>query len=62
MNPQCEKCYWYGQCYSEGKCDDYFPAGYGLDESDDELIESGRKAFRAEWNEAVERHIFFANI
>jgi len=58
---QFEMCIWSGQCFSAQRCDDYYPAMGDLeDAADEEMLQRHHHQFIEEWNEAVERHIFFA--
>lgn len=49
-NPQCEKCLWSDQCYSEDPCDDFSPINENEpSELDDAMIERYRRRFRQEF-------------
>lgn len=61
LNPQCATCIWSGQCFSASRCDDYYPTTPEAEESvDSEMMARHRAEYHEDWNEAVERRIFFA--
>lgn len=50
MHSQCERCLFYGKCFTNKKCEYYTPLDeYSDDEYIDNAIENGRDEYRREW-------------